>query len=245
MINFAEFKKFFLFNLIGSLIVAALVAVITVLSKTFNEVTLRVFFTLAMVVVHSLVSLSFIWDDKRQNTFERLSFFINILFIIIVLSFFTSILGIWEIIPGSIIAKMYMTYFVLLFAALHGDILSKALNKETYLDLIVYLNYVFMAFVVIMLQIIIYTDNALRVLGEFFFRGLGAIAIIDGTLSVLTIIFYKIYMNKHPRVENLLQAGTQEQKKKGLSIWVWILIIYLVIQVISPLIFFGSRIFGI
>ena len=39
MVNFAEFKKFFLYNLVGSLIIAAIIAVVTVLFGEFNEIT--------------------------------------------------------------------------------------------------------------------------------------------------------------------------------------------------------------
>ena len=241
MINFSEFKKFFLFNLIGSLIFSALVAVITVLIGEFNEIAGRVLLTLFMVILHSIVSLVFIWDDKKQNTFERLALFINVIFILIVVSFFTSIFGIWKIIPGELVWHLYQTYFVIAFAFLHADILSKALSKENYMDMIIYANYVFMGIVVLMLLPVIYVDSAIRVLGEIYFRFLGAFAIIDGTLSILTIIFYKIYMHKHPRQDNPLQGNLQGQTgqkaKKGLSIWVWILIIYLIIQVLLPLIF--------
>ena len=240
MINFAEFKKFFLFNLIGSLVISALVAVITVLFGEFNEIAWRVLLTLFMVIVHSLICLGFIWDDERQNTFERLAFFINVLFILIVLSFLTSIFGIWKIIPSETVWKLYQTYFVIGFASLHGDILSKALRKENYMDMIVYANYIFMAIVVLMLQAVIYVENATKVLGEMFFRILGAIGIVDGTLSILTIIFYKLYMNKNPKMEDPLQSNVQGQtgsksKRKVLGIWVWILLIYLIVQIASVL----------
>ena len=239
MLDFAEFKKFFLFNLIGSLIITALIAVITVLIGTFTEITGRVLLTLLMVVIHSLISLAFIWDDKQQDTFGRLAFFINVIFIIIVVSFITSIFGIWKIIPEEIVWDLYQTYFVIGFAALHGDILSKALHKEAYLDKIIYVNYIFMILVVLMLQPIIFMNNAAKVLGEIFFRILAAMGIIDGTLSILTIIFYKMYIHKHPKAENPLQGNfpgqTKQKAKKGLSIWVWILIVYLIVQIALPL----------
>jgi len=238
MVDLSEFKKVFLFNLIGGLIISALVAVVTVLIGTFNETAARVLYTLLMVIAHSLVSLGFIWDNERQNTFQRLSFFIDVLFFLIVLSFITSILGIWKIIPSDMVWNLYQTYFVIGFASLHGNILSKALRKETYLDIIIYLNYVFMAIVVFMLMPVIYLDNSTEVLGEFFFRVLGAAGIIDGTLSILTIILYKLYIHKHPKAENVLAGGWGQvqtvqkgEKKKGLSIWVWILIIYLIVQI--------------
>ncbi|MEK6889410.1 MAG: hypothetical protein AABW80_04880 [Nanoarchaeota archaeon] len=247
MVDFTELKRFFMFTLIGSLIVCALVAVITVLVGNFNEVTGKVLFTLFMVVVHSLVSLAFIWNNERQHTFDKLEFFINVLFIIIVLSFLTSIFGIWDLISEEMVSNLYATYFVIGFASLHGDILSKALNKEGYIDIIIYLNYVFMAIVVLMLMPVIYIDNATNALGEFYFRALGAAGIIDGTLSILTIIFYRLYMNKHPKAESPLENSWQQSQtnvkaeRKGLSIWVWILIIYLVAQIILPLLFFGFR----
>lgn len=251
--NLAEFKKFFLFNLIGSLIISALVAVVTVLIGEFNDISMRILLTLLMVMIHSLVSLAFIWDDERQSTFHRLSFFKNVLFILIVISFVTSLFGIWEIVPGNTIGDLYQTYFVVAFAALHGDILSKALNKTRYLDIIIYANYLFMIIVVFMLQPIIFLNNALSVMGEMYFRFLGAAGIIDGTLSILTIILYKIYIHKHPRIENPLQPGNKvennevyEKKRKGLSIWVWILLIYLFLQIVVPLavwIFGFNRIF--
>ena len=239
MVDFAEFKRFFFYNLIGSLIISALVAVVTVLIGEFNELTGRVLFTLFMVIVHSVFSLIFIWDDERQHTFEKLSFFINILFVLVIVSFLTSLFGIWTIFPAGLVVNLYQTYFVIAFASLHADILSKALNKERYMDIIVYVNYIFMAIVVLMLLPVIFIDNSIRVLGEVFFRLLGAVGIIDGTLSILTIIFYKLYMHNHPKIENPLQAYAPGQvvqkRKKGLSFWVWILIIYLVLQIGLPL----------
>jgi hypothetical protein len=244
MVDLAEFKRFFLFNLIGSLIISALVAVITVLIGEFNETSGKVLGTLAMVVIHSLVSLSFIWNDEKQKTFERLSFFSNVLFIIIVLSFITSIFGIWNIVGGEIVGKIYLTFAVMGFASLHGDILSKALNKEGYIDLVVYLNYLFMVLVVLLILPAIYAENAIRSFGEFYFRGLGAAAIVDGTLSVLTIIFYKIYMNKHPKEDSPLineysqLQQSQKTEKKGLNPWVWVLIIFLLVQILFVLVRF-------
>jgi hypothetical protein len=236
MVNLAEMKRFFLFNLIGSLIIAALVAIVTVLVGKFNETTARVMWTLFMVVVHSIVSLSFIWDDEKQETFERLAFFTNVLFFIIVLSFITSILGIWKVIPRDVVWRIYETAGVLLFASLHGNILAKALGRETYIDMIIFANYFFMVVVVAMLMPIIYIKDYSVVLGEFYFRALAAVAIADGALSILAIIFYKIYMHGHPKAENALannwvnEKGKVE-KKGGLSIWVWLLIIYLILQI--------------
>lgn len=239
MIDLAEFKKHFLFALIGSLVASALVGIAAVLLGEFNETLMRALLTLGTVMMHSLIGLAFIWDGDRQKNLERLAFFINTLFLLIVISFIVSILGIWKVVPARSIPDLYQAFFVVGFAALHGDILSKALRKETYMDTIIYVNYLFMAVVVLMLMPVIFIDNISKIFDEMYFRLLGAAGIIDGTLSLLTIIFYKLYMNKHPEERNALAGGGEsgEGKKKGLSVWVWILIIYLLLQIVFPLFF--------
>jgi len=67
MVDFAELKRFFLFNLIGALVISAIVAVITVLIGEFNQTAARVMFTLLMVIMHSLVSLAFICNSVHQD----------------------------------------------------------------------------------------------------------------------------------------------------------------------------------
>ena len=84
------------------------------------------------------------------------------------------------------------------FSSLHANLLSKAVDKENYLDMIIYLNYVFIGIVALMFFPIIYMENTLS---ELYYRFLGAAGIIDGTLSILTIIFYKLYKHKHAHTE--------------------------------------------
>ncbi|OGH86546.1 MAG: hypothetical protein A2493_03585 [Candidatus Magasanikbacteria bacterium RIFOXYC12_FULL_33_11] len=235
MTKLVRFKKFFLYTLVGSLIAAAVTAVITILIGEFNDITAKVFITLLMVMLHSLFSLLFVWEDTRKNTFEHLALFSNVLFFLIVLSFFTSFFGIWEIFSNTTIAKLYGSYFTIAFASLHVDILSKILNKDKLINKLVTANYVFIFFVIFMLQLVIYLGNK-DILGDFFYRLLAAVGIVDGTLSILAIVFYKIYLQKHPETENDLVIG----KKQHLSVWVWFLLIYLVIQMFS----IGFRVIG-
>lgn len=245
MISFSELKKFFIFSLIGSLIVAAIVAVITVLIGQFNEITTKVFLTLFMVIIHSLISLVFIWDDSRHDTFNKLAFFVNTVFILIIMSFIASLFGIWEIVSEENIVHIYQTFFLIGFAALHVNILSKSLDLQNYINIIIYINYLFIIIVLVMLQPVLYITDAKIVLGDMYYRFLAAASIIDGTLSILTIIFYKLYMHQHPEIQNIFQSnassGDNQTHKKGLSVWVWILIIYLILQIVVP--FFGMSLY--
>lgn len=242
--DFADFKKFFIYNLIISLIICSLVAVISILIGKFPNTLGRVIFTLFMIVLHSLVALAFIWDNEKQGTFESLRFFINTIFFLIVLSFLVSIFGIWDLFDGTTVGSFYKFFLVIAFASLHGNILYKAGEKETYIDFTIVLNYIFMAIVVIMFGIIIFLADTVSALPDLFFRSLGAAAIIDGTLTILVIIFYRLHLSRYPKQEDPLQnswgypdQNVPQKEKKGLSIWVWILIIYLAIQILFGALF--------
>jgi hypothetical protein len=243
MVDLKEFKKFFLFNMIGSLIVCALVAVVSVLVGSFGEVFAKSLFTLFMVMVHSFVCLAFIWDDERRSTSTNLSFFSNVLFGIIVFSFLTSILGVWEIINGETVGHLYLTFGIIAFAALHANILAKALDKENYIDIVIYLNYIFILAVVGLLIPIIFSGDLANYLPEMYFRILAAVAIIDGTCTILTIIFYRWYLHTHPE-EIVKNDDLNAPAKKGwFGFWVWILIVYIFFQMIVPLFFGFSMLF--
>lgn len=234
MFNLKAFKKFFLYTLIVSLAVSAFVAAITVLTGIFNEITGRIFSMLAMIVVHSLISLSFIWDDSKQEAFEKLTFFINTIFGLIVLSFFTSIFGIWKILATPMVINLYQSYFLTAFASLNLDIFSKMLNKDKNLDTIVYANYPLILIIFLMLHGAIYIENSIVILGEVYFRILGAVAIFYGTLSILAAIFYKMYMSKHPEEEKASLNYENENvpsSPKKISIWVWVFLGWVFIQI--------------
>jgi hypothetical protein len=235
MINFKEFKRFFIFTSIGALIVSALVAVVAVLLGEFNDIMWRVFETLFMVILHSFVALAFIWDDSRNNTFTKLSFFINTVFVLVVMSFVTSLFGIWQLLDGEIVWHCYQTFFLVAFASLHGDMLAKATKREKYIDYVIFANYIFIVLVVMIFLPIIFTDDALRVLGAFYFRVLAATGIIDGTLSILTIIFYKLYMHRHPEA---VRPG--DAVWSGVGIWLWIIMIYIAMQFVIPIFFLSA-----
>jgi len=50
-----------------------------------------------------------------------------------------------------------------------------------------------------MLMPIIYMDNVKEIFGEMFYRILGAVSIIDGTLSVFDSHLFKIVYTQHPK----------------------------------------------
>ena len=110
------------------------------------------------------------------------------------------------------------------------------MGKEKYIDSIIYANFGFIVGVVLLLQPIVYVTNAVHVLPEIYFRWLAAVAIIDATLSILTVIFFRLYQNKHPELK------VPSANRGHVSIWVWVLVVYLAYQVLSitSMMFAGS-----
>lgn len=197
--NLKQLKDIFLKVLIGCLVAAAGLAVVTVLAGAFSEVFFKSFSTILIVALHALASFGFIDYTERQTEPESLGFFTTGTFVIIVLSFITAVFGTWGLIDWDLAGKLYMTYFVVLFAILHAEVLAKTTGKESRIDNTVFANYLFMALVVAMILPIIYIQDA-TTLGEFYFRGLAALGIIDATLTLVAILLHKIYLQKHPTV---------------------------------------------
>lgn len=246
-------KNLFLKSLIGCLVAAAGLAVVTVLIGEFNDICAKALFTILLIALHSLISFSFITNNEKQETFDSLAIFSNATFTIIVFSFATSVLGVWGLIPGEVILKLYALYFMLLFAILHGEVLAKMIGKQDNIDNVVYSNFFFMTVVVLMLLPVIFlADNS--VLGSVYFRVLAACGIIDATLTLVAVILHKLYVQKHPTVNdsvfNLQQLQIQQAPgqppqyvqvpavtapKRHMNIFVILLIGYVVLQIIGGL----------
>ena len=131
------------------------------------------------------------------------------------------------------VINLYQSYFLTAFASLNLDIFSKMLNKDKNLDTIVYANYPLILIIFLMLHGAIYIENSIVILGEVYFRILGAVAIFYGTLSILAAIFYKMYMSKHPEENKLLDTDNETIKNspKKISIWVWVFLGWVLIQI--------------
>lgn len=237
---FENVKRIFLQILIGCLVAAGVLCVITVLVGSFNDIFAKALFTILLIALHSLFSFGFIANKERQKTSENLEFFSNATFIIIVLSFITSLAGVWGILDGDLVWRLYLTYFVLLFATLHGEVLAKLLGKQSSIDKIVYSNYGFMLVVVLMLLPVIFVSDA-ALLGEVYYRFLAAFGIIDATLTLLAIILHKLYLQKNPKTQSAvfgLEAGqaNNPQPRRGMHPLVIILIAYLAFQFIGGIV---------
>ncbi len=246
--NLAKFKSIFLRIMIGCLVAAGMLAVVTVLTGQFNEVFAKSLFTILLIALHALVSFGYIDISEKKTSVNDLTFFHNATFVLIILSFITSIFGTWAIISSSLVVKLYATYFVLLFAILHGEILNQIVGNDKTMDKIVHSNYLFMVIVVLLILPVIYSSDA-SLLGDFYYRILAAFGIVDAILTLVAIILNKLYLQKHPQVNSALFANVPEatspplgasqtsQPKRGPSILIIILVGFLGVQLLGSLLF--------
>jgi hypothetical protein len=248
-VNAEKLRKLAIQVMIGGLIGAAVIAVIAVLAGSFSDVFEKALFTLLLVMFHALVSLAFI-DRNLRKTTTGFRFFENSVFFIIVLSFFTSIFGVWGLIDGSLVAKLYASYGILLFACLHGQMLDEVKGKQSNIDNIANANYSLMFAVIILILPIIWLIN--DHFPSLYYRLLAAAGIIDATLTILAVILHRMYVQKHPEAKSTIfnvvaQYDTNgkpfpvsaEVKQRHLHPLVWVLIILLGAQVVVSLLFAG------
>lgn len=234
-----RFKRSFFQVLIGCLIGAAAIAVIAILVGNFNDTLARALGTIAMVALHAVLSFSYITETEKRDKKDggrSIELFSNTVFVLIVVSFITSIFAIWQLLAGSLTLKLYMSYGVLLFATLHADVLYRIRGFENRINIVVTTNYFFMATVVAMLFIVIFSNNPSD-LGEFYYRLLAATGIVDATMTITAIIMHKMYLQKHPVLASTAaQAATAQSKNFWKNPLVVLLLIFLAFQVIGSMI---------
>jgi hypothetical protein len=226
-ISSSQIKKLVVNVMIGSLIGAAAIAVAAVLIGEFNDILGKALITLIVVMIHALASLGFLDSKSKKKNPGELVVFTNTIFVLIVLSFVSSIFGIWELISGTVLTKLYATYFITAFAVSHGEILYKVTGLDKKIDKIIYSNFVLMFVVFALLLPVIWASGAAD-FPDFYYRLLSAAAIIDTTLTVLV----------ETSVDNGQSAAQQiGSKNRKIHPLVIVVGIYLLFQFIIPIMY--------
>src|SRR5689334_20110910 len=105
--DLAKLKNYFLKIMIGCLVASGVIAVVTVLTGHFNEIFGKSLITILLIAIHALVSFGYIDLNEKNESVNDLTFFHNTTFILIILSFITSIFGVWGIFGGDLVGKLY------------------------------------------------------------------------------------------------------------------------------------------
>lgn len=236
-----DIKKYFLFVLIGGLVVSSLIAVIAVLIGQFNEMTWRALSTTFSIVFHAFAALLFYsisgGVDERMRKYNET--YINIVLALIVASFATSVFAIWDILTGRLVGDLYATYvYTFGFASLIRLVLN-ATRKDQLTLWSANTSIVFSIILYLLLLPSIYTHYP-DVLPEIHGRLTAAVGIILGTTSVLTAIFHRLYMQKHPELS--ASAHYEEHKKMSpLAIVLLVILGLLLLPWLLALVFTAAR----
>ncbi len=202
--HWMQLRSFLIKIMLGCVIAAAGVAVVAILAGTMGEVAWRAIGTLISAMIHiailfGVISMS---APTTPELARSSNFAINSSMVIAILSFFTSIFGIWDVLPGDVAGKLYATYLIALVAILHTKTLMDIETLDSKNKGLVYANYAFIVLVAVMLMVLIYSDNAGELLNGFFGRALAASAIVDVTLSVVLAVRARLYMQKFPELQD-------------------------------------------
>ena len=227
-----KFKKYVIYTLTAGLVAASLVAVFSVLIGSFNNTTARVLWTLFSVVGHSLLSIILISrEEKSSSKFELTR---NVIYCLIPVSLLSSIFGIWHVFSGGLVQALYQTYLVVILVSLHANCLRLFRNATKLIDRLVRTNVIATILTGSMVLPILFVDNPKDTLGDFYYRLLASIGIINGTLTVLILIFFKLFLQHHPEARKNIRLF---ENKGKVSVWVWVLVILIALQLFPFLIF--------
>jgi hypothetical protein len=197
----SKFKKHFLYAMIASLVLSALVGITAIIFNNWTDTTARIIGSLGLVLVHSFLSVAAVRDEKSSA--NQLKYFSEILFWLIVSSLLTSLLATWQLLEAGLTSQLYLFYFVVGSSVLQGNLLYLLTNKGKVLSRLVWASLYSIAAVVAMLFPVIFFSTQDTV-SDFYYRILGSLAIIDFTLTVIAVILYKLHLQKHPKESNVL-----------------------------------------
>ena len=217
-----QLRRYFVYVLVGGLVLSALVAIIAVLIGNMSGLVGKTIATVAVIIIHSLIALGFISITSKKQPNKGSEIVINTLFVITVLSLITSMVSIWEVVTDSaLIARTYSLFFAAFITSLVIYKLFQATedDKSTIISRNTAIGSSLVSFG--LLVPIIYKVSDLP---ELYYRFLTAVNIVVGVSIVITVIFHWYYMSKHPE----LRGGEQQPLSIGQMIGRGFLILILI-----------------
>lgn len=204
MQRLTEYKKYFLHVMVGSLIAGAFVGIVSILIGSFSDTSGKVILSLVLLMAHAIFSFSVIPDGSNQERIKRLSFFYEILFVLVSLSLFTSLFATWSLLEGELAWQLYLSYFSIGFASLIISVLSLFRDKSRDLSMAASTGIASTAILLVFVLTMIFAYDSLD---DFYYRLTAVVAIVATTSTVITATLYKLYLQKHPEEKNILSRG--------------------------------------
>ena len=200
-----QLRKYFVYVIVGGLIISALIAIIAVLIGNMSGLIGKSISTVFIIIFHSLLALAFISTTSTKQPNKGSAIVINTLFVLTILSLVTALVSTWEIVTdAAFIARQYGVYFAAFITSviIYGLFQATEADKSTVISRNTAIGSSLASFV--LLLPILYD---LGTLPDFYYRVLTAVNIVVGVSIVITVIFHWYYISKHPELR-----GAKDEK---------------------------------
>jgi len=211
-------RKYFLYIMIGGVIVSALISIVAILVGRFDDTIGRALWTTLLTVIHASLILSFLSMTARRRAASD-ELIINTLYALTIASYFTSILSVWRVLSGRVTGDFYQLYFYTLIAAFALWIVMRIQVLDSATER---LRQALLGTLVLLWAYLIpsvFDDNYVKVLPGIYYRGIAAIIVLLGTIAMLMTIFHRIYVVRHPELRQVSMRS-----RNHLPVWVIVLI---------------------
>jgi len=214
-----HYRKYFLYVLIGGVVVSALISIGAILIGRIDDNIARALWTTFLTVIHALVILAFMSSASRKRSAgDELT--VNALYTVTIASYFTSVLAAWDVLGDRLTGDFYQLYFYTVIIVLVVRLLLRirAVDEMTKRMRQALLGSVALLWAYLIPSV--FDDEYIKVLPGLYYRGIAALAVLIGTLAVLMTIFHRIYTMRHPEAR-----VTAESHPKRFPVWAVVLII--------------------
>jgi len=236
-------KKWFLYTLIGGLVVTALIAVVAIIIGEWgNEVGKAILLTISSWI-HTLIVLGITAADfTNHGKKSRYNIFVFAFFGVVIASFITTVFNIFDIIPAihsaSITFGLYLWYLGVLTAGLMASaMLTYATKKDKATALATRIGVGTLALFMFLFFFPIF--HRLIDIPDVYYRVLLALTVVFSTTIIIAVVLGRLYATKHPELTNKKHYTASvnnssdpspsdsetTEPHKGLPTWVIILII--------------------
>ena len=195
-LNKRELKRGFIFGIITSLVLSAVMGIIVLLQGTFQDIDWQILGTTLTIGVFSITSLSSLGllESPKRNlrSFSLLTIFLSVMALAL------TVLLIWQNWDNDleVLSQTAVVFTVLAISTAHASLLLALRNRGGSLSLLITAT---LSFVALVAAMIIYLVLASDIdVGDFFYRLLGVFAILDVLGTIILPIVSKFVIKETP-----------------------------------------------
>lgn len=203
-------------TLLGTTIAVAVVTVILILIGSWSDATWRAIWTMVIAVIHLLIVLglaSSTMHAKDERSMRSSNAVLNTSLVVTIVSFFVTTMTIWNIMAGDDLWRWYLSFVVIIFAALHIKAFYDMDEVPSTRQLVLwYYGVIIATAVLVMGWIIIHAFG--DIFGGFLVRLVAATIVANVTMGIVIAVMRRLYYQQHPEV----RAAQTQQSSTSLVI---------------------------